>query len=92
MFTETRKKIVLPALASVFFKNKEMELHVRKKIFCFNLNKYFLLSIFFFKKKKKQSWLESTFAAFTSLYEELLNICGEIFDLQTARSRDQVAS
>lgn len=53
MFTETRKKIVLPALASVFFKNKEMELHVRKKIFCFNLNKYFLLSIFLFKKKKK---------------------------------------
>lgn len=52
MFTETRKKIVLPALASVFFKNKEMELHVRKKIFCFNLNKYFLLSIFFKKKKK----------------------------------------
>lgn len=55
MFTETRKKIVLPALASVFFKNKEMELHVRKKILCFNLNKYFLLSIFFFKKKKKNN-------------------------------------
>jgi len=53
MFTETRKKIVLPALASVFFKNKEIELNVRNKIFFFNLNKYFLFIIFFFKKKKK---------------------------------------
>lgn len=40
-----RKKF-LSVLASVCFKNEEMELHVKKKIFCFNLNKYFLLSIF----------------------------------------------
>lgn len=38
MFTETKKttttkKVLLSLLASVFFKNKEMELHVKKTIF-----------------------------------------------------------
>lgn len=46
MYTETKEKIFLSILASVCFKNKEMELHVKKKIFCFNLNKHFLLCIF----------------------------------------------
>lgn len=50
MFTETKKKknkkVLISLLASVFFKNKEMELHVKKTIFCFNLNKHFLLNIF----------------------------------------------
>lgn len=46
MYTETKKKIFFSILTSVCFKNEEMELHVKKKIFCFNLNKHFLLSIF----------------------------------------------
>lgn len=41
-----RKKIFLAVLASVCFENEEMELQVKKKIFCFNLNKHFLLSVF----------------------------------------------